>query len=716
MQQLKTYFLLTFIFCAVFSLAQNQNKKWYFGYGCALDFMTNPPTILNNSAMNVGEGCASIADNAGNLLFYTDGSTIYNAAHTTMANGTGLIGGSSPVQAALIIKQPGNSTIYYVFTVDETFNLGFYYSIVDMSLATGIGSVTVKNTSLLNSSQGFEKLSATRHANGTDFWIMTQPRNSSSYYAYLLTATGLNTTAVVSSIGSAYNASGCIKFSPDGQKLASAWLFQPIELYDFNATTGAVSNSLILNLAIGHNGYGCEFSPDGTKLYGAGVGNLNNLMQIVQWDLSAGSNMAILSSSVSISNPTLSTGSMQLAPDGKIYIANSLVTNNSWHNIHVINNPNVAGAGCNFFAFGQPVSAFNVTQNTISHSSIGLPNQIYIPCLTFTASGSNITTCYGASTGSASILAVSGNSGTPTYTWTNGTSTLNTQNINNVSAGAWTVTVDDTTGCPSQSVVTITQPPAITVNLSSSSTSICVGGGVLLTANASGGTGSSLTYSWSSGANFSVGIVTQTLAGTHIYTANVTDANNCTESKTISINYIANPPLTALPNQTICAGQSATLSTSGAIGYTWQPSGANTNSIVVSPTVPITIYTLSATNNTCGITSTVSVNYYDYPVLSVSPNQTICTNQSATLNASGASVFTWQPNSIVSNSIVVSLTVPITIYTVTATNNICATSETVQVSFYSNPTLTITPTQSICPTFTSNLTVSGANTYTWLPN
>src|SRR5690606_6446576 len=98
--------------------------------------------------------------------------------------------------------------------------------------------------------------------------------------------------------------------------------------------------------------------------------------------------------------------------------------------------------------------------------------QIYIPCLTFTASGSNITTCYGASTGSASILAVSGNSGTPTYTWTNGTSTLNTQNINNVSAGAWTVTVDDTTGCPSQSVVTITQPPAITVNLSSSSTSI----------------------------------------------------------------------------------------------------------------------------------------------------------------------------------------------------------------------------------------------------
>ncbi|MBX3162904.1 MAG: gliding motility-associated C-terminal domain-containing protein [Bacteroidetes bacterium] len=274
----------------------------------------------------------------------------------------------------------------------------------------------------------------------------------------------------------------------------------------------------------------------------------------------------------------------------------------------------------------------------------------------------------------------------------------------------------DSIGCTLQNVVTITQPPQITLTLTASSPSICAGGGVVLTATASGGAGSSFTYSWSTGTNFSVTIGNQALAGTHVYTAVAIDANNCTGSNTISINYISNPPLTALLNQTICAGQSATLSASGASGYTWQPSGANTNSIVVSPTVPITIYTLSATNNTCGITSTVSVNYYDYPVLNVSPNQTICSNQSATLNASGASVFTWQPNSIVSNSIVVSPTVPITIYTVTATNNICATSETVQVSFYSNPTLTVTPTQSICPTFTANLTVSGANTYTWLPN
>src|SRR5690606_14973330 len=67
------------------------------------------------------------------------------------------------------------------------------------------------------------------------------------------------------------------------------------------------------------------------------------------------------------------------------------------------------------------------------------------------------------------------------------------------------------------------------------------------------------------------------------------------------------------------------------------------------------------------------------------------------------------------NSIVVSPTVPITIYTVTATNNICATSETVQVNFYSNPVLTVTPTQSICPTYSTPFNVSGAPTTTWQP-
>ncbi|MBX3164655.1 MAG: hypothetical protein KF900_09240, partial [Bacteroidetes bacterium] len=704
MRQSKKYLLLFILFCSIHVFSQNENTKWYFGWGCALDFMTNPPTPLNNSAMNTHEGCASIADGTGNLLFYTDGITVYNAAHTTMSNGTGLYGDFSSAQSAIIIRQPGSSSIYYIFTMAVVGSTtGLCYSIVDMSLAAGQGSVMVKNISL-SSGTSCERLAATKHANGGDYWIMTQERSTTNYKAYLLTAIGVNTTAVVSSIGPSALQVGCIKFSPNGQKFANAiyGAGNGIVLYDFNKSTGVLSNSLTLG---GGGRYGCEFSPDGTKLYGSHT-------NVMQWDLSAGSNMAIQASSLIVASDgggtVIINASAQLAPNGKIYITAFNTTS-----LHVINNPNVAGAGCNFVANGQIVGI--ATQTSVVR--LGLPAMfVPQPCLTFTVGSSNVSTCYGASTGSAGILVVVGNSGTPTYTWSNGTSTLNTQNINNISAGSWTVTVDDTTSCASQSVIIITQPPAITVNITSSSPSVCAGGGVLLTATASGGTGNSLTYSWSTGTNFSVAIVTQTLAGTHIYTVNVTDANNCTESNTISINYIPNPPLTALPNQTICTGQSATLSTSGASGYTWQPSGANTNSIVVSPTVPVTVYTLSATNNTCGITSTVSVNYCDYPVLNVSANQTICTNQSATLNVSGSTNYTWQPVNITSNSIVVSPTVPVTVYTVTAANSICSTSETTQVNFYANPNLTITPTQSICPNFTANLNASGANTYTWLPN
>lgn len=127
-----TSFFIVFIFCGY---AQNENTKWYFGNHAALDFMTNPPTILNNSAMNQFASSASIADTAGNLLFYTDGVTVWNKQHTIMANGTGLFGNTASAQSALIIKQPGNTNLYYIFTKDivigQLYTKGLNYSIVD---------------------------------------------------------------------------------------------------------------------------------------------------------------------------------------------------------------------------------------------------------------------------------------------------------------------------------------------------------------------------------------------------------------------------------------------------------------------------------------------------------------------------------------------------------------------------------------------------------
>src|ERR1044072_10401 len=88
--------------CFTSAYSQNENTKWYFGENAALNFMTNPPTQLNNSSMSTMEGSSSIADASGNLLFYTDGLTVYNKLHAVMANGTGLSGNQSTSQAALI--------------------------------------------------------------------------------------------------------------------------------------------------------------------------------------------------------------------------------------------------------------------------------------------------------------------------------------------------------------------------------------------------------------------------------------------------------------------------------------------------------------------------------------------------------------------------------------------------------------------------------------
>src|SRR5690606_6500577 len=92
----KKYLYLQFcILVSCSAYAQNQNAKWFFGKYAGIDFSTNPPTVLTGGQTNCTEGVTGIADNSGNLLFYTDGETIWNASHVTMANGTGLLGHQS---------------------------------------------------------------------------------------------------------------------------------------------------------------------------------------------------------------------------------------------------------------------------------------------------------------------------------------------------------------------------------------------------------------------------------------------------------------------------------------------------------------------------------------------------------------------------------------------------------------------------------------------
>jgi hypothetical protein len=111
--------LLLFVLCLpLLGLAQKEGNIWYFGQNAGLDFNSGSPVALTDGMLNSIEGCASICDANGDLLFYTDGMTVYNKNHGVMPNGTGLLGNSSSTQSAIIVKKPMSNNLYYIFTVD----------------------------------------------------------------------------------------------------------------------------------------------------------------------------------------------------------------------------------------------------------------------------------------------------------------------------------------------------------------------------------------------------------------------------------------------------------------------------------------------------------------------------------------------------------------------------------------------------------------------
>lgn len=115
---MRFYIFILIMFSSLAVQSQGPANNWYFGGGAGINFNTSPPTILNDGRLNTLEGCASISNDEGQLLFYTDGTTVYNRSGNIMENGTGLLGDQSSTQSAIIIPQPLSTTVYYIFTVD----------------------------------------------------------------------------------------------------------------------------------------------------------------------------------------------------------------------------------------------------------------------------------------------------------------------------------------------------------------------------------------------------------------------------------------------------------------------------------------------------------------------------------------------------------------------------------------------------------------------
>lgn len=351
---------LRFIFITYLSLAvsdrlfSQQGNVWYFGKNAGVNFNTNPPSALTDGQIYTLEGCSSISDMNGNLLFYTDGSFVFNKNHQVMANGSGLRGSYSTTQAALIVQKPGSDSLFYVFTANsqaENLNIGYNYSVIDMSLNLGLGDVIQKNIFLYGPCT--ERLTAVRHANGVDVWIITNEFQTNNFKVYLLDCNGFNPNPVVSSVGLVLavedvRASGCVKVSPDNSLLAYTIVepsvidfFKCFQLFSFDNATGIISNPIIIPTP--GSTYGAEFSPDGRLLYVGSAKGFPEAREIFQYNITVLDSTAIVNSIYTIPTTSRSNTFLQIGPDNKIYKARHEETY-----LAAINNPNVQGAGCNY--------------------------------------------------------------------------------------------------------------------------------------------------------------------------------------------------------------------------------------------------------------------------------------------------------------------------------------------------------------------------------
>lgn len=398
---MKHFYSLFFFLLSLSLFAQGEANNWYFGQFAGVTFNTNPPTALLDGQLTTLEGCSSISDTSGNLVFYTDGRTVWDKEHNIMPNadyfgGTGLMGDPSSTSSGLIVPHPTQPNLYYIFTVDEPhqqnanaypnqgpadefgnplsnyvegsnftipqeddgFNNGFNYSLVDMNLRNGLGDVVAnqRNIPLVTYDENdpeeikykcAEKITAVVNENCNSIWVITHFINR--FYAFSIDENGVDTNPVITEVGptiplSSYRrgALGYLKASPKGNKLIAA------NLQNTNAPSPPFSGNVYLfdfDNATGEVLNPLELTQD-VRAYGVEFSPDSNVAyavvsgSLMQWDLQADD---IPASLFTIENLTPQETAIQLAPNGKIYLPQFLS-----NRLNVINFPNNLGTSMGY--------------------------------------------------------------------------------------------------------------------------------------------------------------------------------------------------------------------------------------------------------------------------------------------------------------------------------------------------------------------------------
>lgn len=341
-----------------------RNSIWKFGNGAGYNFITN--TAIS-SQINAKECSNAVCDINGNLLFYSDGYRIWDRNDIPMPGANPLFptasdnATQSTPQGALIVPDPGNSNRYYLFslTSQELQNPGggkLYYSLVDMSLNGGSGGVVAGQVTIPLDTGLSEHMIAIPACNAV--WVLVHDRVTPTFKAFKLSAGGIATPAVSTSgvngfappgpgntyfTGNNYYLTGQFAATTQFDRLAATYFRgNCLELYDFDNTTGMVSNSRVIDsINDSYSFYGVSFSPDNSRLYASSCAASLTLKAFFQYNLNLPTTQQIRNSRQYLGSCNAALTQLQLGPDSRIYFNGNFISK-----LGVIQNPNALGTAC----------------------------------------------------------------------------------------------------------------------------------------------------------------------------------------------------------------------------------------------------------------------------------------------------------------------------------------------------------------------------------
>ncbi|MCC7318807.1 MAG: hypothetical protein IT219_09765, partial [Bacteroidales bacterium] len=370
----KCILFLGMMILVCFLHAQKRDYVWVTGddsfnpnpiFG-GITFNFNGDTVVvykEDRYMEFGNGNnAAISTYSGSLLFYTNGCSLANFQNEMLENGDSINAGPifnsycsgttsgypSGTQSTIILPLPESDSIYYLFHKRvilitnplNVFTLELLYSVVDMSANNGTGKVVSKNEIFHQDTFAFGDMTAVRHANGEDWWLVSPGDRNNKYYVFKFDADGISLVhnlALGDSTPPNGEGGGQVMFSPDGSKYIRYNPKNKIRMYDFDRSTGLLSNYQNIDVDFGgldpFDG-GMAISPSGQFLY------ITAKIYLYQFDLFASdisASQALIGEYDGYGDPFATNfGSGIMGPDCKLYI----FPGNDSRAVHVIHNPN----------------------------------------------------------------------------------------------------------------------------------------------------------------------------------------------------------------------------------------------------------------------------------------------------------------------------------------------------------------------------------------